>query len=199
MLKAIRKFGVARSGMAAVEFALVAPFMITLFFGLVEVCNILDAQQKVTSVASTAADLTGQATTVKTTDIADIFAASSAIMTPFSNANTTIVLSSVTGTGIKNKGIVLWSQVYGHGATARAVNSNVVIGTNVADGSLAPSMDGLLPTTCSSAGQCSVILAEVYYNYTSPYGKFIIGSRTLTDTFLVKPRRVISVPCTDCT
>lgn len=198
MLKMLRTFRDAASGMAAVEFALIAPIMIALFFGLVEVCNILDAQQKVTSVASTAADLVGQSTTLTQSNLDDVFSASSAIMTPFSSVDTKIVLTSLAGTGVKNTGTVLWSKSNVKGADVHSVGSKIAIGTTTADASLDPSLDGLLPKTCSGASQCGIIMAEVSYDYTSPYGKFIIGTRTLTDSFYVKPRRVTSVPCTDC-
>ena len=194
MLNRLRTFKNGESGLAAVEFALIAPFMVALFFGLVEVCNALNAHQKVTSVASTAADLTSQATTVTQSDLSDIFAASSAIMTPFSNSDVTIVITSITGTGQRNQGTVLWSQTNGHG-TARKVGDPITVGD---PSQLGADDTGLLPTSCTSSAQCSLILAEVSYNYTSPYGKFIVGQMNMQDTFYTKPRRVITVPCTDC-
>lgn len=194
MLKNLHRFARTRSGMAAVEFALVAPFMIALFFGLVEVCNALNAHQKVTSVASTAADLTAQASQVSRSDLDDIFAAAGDIMTPFPTSNMSIVVTSLTGTGARNVGTVLWSQTNGQGV-AHAVGSTVTIGD---PSKLTGSETGLLPEDCTSATQCSIIMAEVSYNYTSPYGKFIVGTKVMTDMFYTKPRRVIAVACTDC-
>lgn len=194
MLKRLQAFTSGESGLAAVEFALIAPFMIALFFGLVEVCNALNAHQKMTSVASTAADLTSQATKVTTSDLNDIFAASSAIMTPFSTNDITIVVTSITGTGQRNKGTVLWSRTNGHGVPHN-VGDPITVGDPT---TLADDDTGLLPTSCTSATQCSLIFAEVSYNYTSPYGKFIVGAMTMKDTFYTKPRRVVSVDCTNC-
>ena len=194
MLKRARSFKNGESGMAAVEFALIAPFMVALFFGLVEVCNALSAHQKVTSVASTAADLTAQATTVSTSDLNDIFAASSAIMSPFSTNDISIVVTSIAGAGSRNQGTVLWSQTNGHG-TAHTVGAPINIGD---PSKLSADDQGLLPASCTGATQCSIILAEVSYNYTSPYGKFIVGQLDMTDLFYSKPRRVVSVPCSDC-
>jgi Flp pilus assembly protein TadG len=194
MLKPARIFKPGESGMAAVEFALIAPFLVALFFGLVEVCNALSAHQKVTSVASTAADLTAQATTVSVSDLNDIFAASSAIMAPFSTNDVSIVVTSIAGDGNRNEGTVLWSQTNGHG-TAHTVGSTISIGD---PSKLSSDDQGLLPASCTNSTQCSIILAEVSYNYTSPYGKFIVGQMDMTDLFYSKPRRVVSVPCTDC-
>lgn len=195
MLKTLRRFRAATGAMAAVEFALVAPFMIALFFGLVETCNALSAHQKMTTVASTAADLTSQATELTQADMADIFSASSAIMTPFSNNDVSIVITSLTGTKQINKGKVLWSAATSNGV-ARSVGDTMTVGDPAKLGTGDP---GLLPADCDSATKCSLIVAEVTYNYTSPYGKFILGTLHMQDMFYTKPRRVIAVTCKNCT
>ncbi len=171
--------------MAAVEFALIAPVLMLMFFGLVEVCNALSCHQKVTSVSSTADDLVGQATQVSKADLANVFAASGDIMTPFSSGTMSIVVTSIGGTTTPNVGQVLWSETNGQGV-AHAVGSTLAVPT------------GLLPATCTSSSQCSILLSEVSYNYTSPYGQIIVGTFPMTDTFYTAPRRSITVTCTDC-
>jgi Flp pilus assembly protein TadG len=194
MLRRLRTFARGASGMAAVEFALIAPIMMVLFFGLVELCNALNAHQKVTSVASTAADLTGQAKSVTAADLDDIFAASSAIMTPFSASDVSIVITSIGGSGQRNVGKVLWSVTNGHGV-AHNVGDTIDIGNPAA---LDDSDIGLLPADCADGTQCSLILAEVSYTYRSSYAKIITGDLPMTDTFYTKPRRVIAVACDQC-
>ncbi len=179
MLKILTAFRRAESGIAAVEFALVAPIMIMMFFATVEVCNALNAHQKVTSVASTAADLVAQATQVSQSDLGDVFAASASIMTPFPD-NAKIIVTSLAGTGTKNLGKVVWSKGStgsdGTVTPAHSVGSNISIGTATADPSASADVDGLLPANCDSANECTVIFVEVSYTYTSPYGKFIVGA-----------------------
>lgn len=58
-----RQFPNAKGGLAAVEFALLLPVMITLFFGVVEVSLALLCRADVSIMASTAADLIGQEST----------------------------------------------------------------------------------------------------------------------------------------
>lgn len=194
MLKPSRKFADDASGLAAVEFALIAPIMMLLFFGLVEVCNALNAHQKVTTVASTAADLVGQAKQLSAADMADVFAASSAIMAPFSTNNMSIVITSIGGSGQRNVGTVLWSVTNGHG-TPHTAGDPITVGNPAELGS---DDTGLLPASCASGAQCSLILAEVSYNYTSPYGQVIVGQLPMNDSFYTKPRRVIAVACNNC-
>lgn len=165
-------------GLAAVEFALIVPVMITLYFGTIETTNALTAARRVTNVAETAADLTAQATTVSASDIADIFAASTAILTPFPTSAVKITISSVVASSSSaTNTTVAWSQAYG-GATARATNSAVT-----------------LPTGLTTAGS-SVIMVEVVYTYTSPIGTFITGPISMSEVAYLKPRRSVSVAYT---
>lgn len=177
IVAARRALGFARDtrALAAVEFALIVPVMITLYFGTVETTNALTASRRVTNVAQTAADLTAQATSVSTSDINDIFAASTAILTPFSTSAVKIVITSVVASpSSATTTTVAWSKAYG-GGTARATNASVT-----------------LPTGLTTAGS-SVIMVEVTYTYTSPVGTFITGPITMTEKAYLKPRRSTSV------
>jgi len=60
----LKAFGRDQRGLAAVEFALIAPAMILLYCGLVEVCQAIIASRKTDHVASAVADLVTQADAV---------------------------------------------------------------------------------------------------------------------------------------
>jgi Flp pilus assembly protein TadG len=181
MLSAAKRFAKAKSGLAAVEFALIAPFMVTLLIGTAELCNALQCHQKVTMLASTGADLVAQAKTVSSSDMTNIFSAVTAIVYPFAAGNAKIVISSLTSDG--NGGAkVVWSQQ--HNATALTNGASVTI----------PS--GLMPKSECAVNACSVILAQVTYDYTSPFGHFFVGTVPMTDTFYARPRRSTTVSYT---
>jgi Flp pilus assembly protein TadG len=171
-------FAYHSGGLAAVEFALIVPVMITLYFGTVETTNALTAARRVTNVAETAADLTAQATSLSSSDINDIFAASTAILTPFNTSAIKITITSVVASSSNaSTTTVAWSKAYG-GATARSANSSVT-----------------LPTGLTTAGS-SVIMVEVVYTYTSPVGTFITGPITMSEKAYLKPRRTTAVAFT---
>lgn len=161
-------------GMVAVEFALIIPLMITIYFGTVETTNAMTASRRVTNVAQTAADLTAQAAAVSTSDINDIFAASTAILAPFPTSAIKITITSVVANS-SNATTVSWSKAYGTGATA------LVAGKAVA-----------LPAGLTVANS-SVVMVTVAYTYTSPVGTFITGPIVMTETAYLKPRRSVSV------
>jgi Flp pilus assembly protein TadG len=174
------RFAACAKGLAAVEFAMVAPLMISMYFGVTELSDGYTASSKVTAVASSAADLVAQKSSICNADMTDIFSAVSAIMFPYPINNMTVVISSVVDNG-NNTVKVAWSDA--QNGSARAVGSAVTI----------PS--GLI--TSGSGG--SIILSEVTYNYSSPTGHLIYGSVPLSDKFYLHPRRTAQIPRTTTT
>src|SRR5438309_10822995 len=90
-------------GIAAVEFALILPFMLTLYLGIVELSKGYMASQRMTLVARTLADLvaqqqqlqTGGTTNITDSIMSNIFGASAAIMVPYSTTKLTMTVSQV--------------------------------------------------------------------------------------------------------
>jgi len=85
-----------RSGVAATEFAVIVPLMLVMFFGTVEFSSGVAVDRKVTLVARTLSDLTSQTmNSVSDTDLRNFFAASSAILSPYSVTPTEPTLSAI--------------------------------------------------------------------------------------------------------
>lgn len=165
----------ARGGGAAVEFAFIAPMVVVVFFGLIELAEGTNCRQRMESVASTTADLVAQAATITNVDKSNIFAAADEIMFPYPNV-AKIKFSSLVDDGTNtNKGRVVWSDATAN-TTARSVNEII------------PNLPAGLIT---SGG--SVIVAEVSYTYTSPIGKLISTPITMNSTFYSRPRRSVTV------
>jgi Flp pilus assembly protein TadG len=181
MLKKLIAFLKARDGLAAIEFAFIAPVMGTMLLGTVEVCNALQCRQKVASIASSVSDLVAQTTSVSSGDIGNIFSAANAIVYPFPSSASGIVITSIVSDGTGN-GKVAWSQA--QNATALAVNTEMTVPA------------GLMPAATCPSGACSVIFTQVSYGYTSPLGKMIVGTLTMKDYFYARPRQSATVAYT---
>jgi Flp pilus assembly protein TadG len=162
------RFAAATSGMAATEFAMIAPVMIVLWFGATEIANAYDANTKVTSVASTAADLVAQEKIVCDAEMDDVFAALNSLMFPFSSTGMEITISSLIDNG-NGTVKVDWSDA--QNATPRTENSSVTIPA------------GLVTTGGS------VIMAEVKFTYHSPAPHFFPTPTPMTDTYYLHPRK----------
>jgi Flp pilus assembly protein TadG len=167
VLHRFHRFAVDRRGVSAIEFAIIAPLMITLYLGGVEVTQAVAINRKTTLVAHTVADLVAQVSKVTDADMQDVLTASSTVATPYPAANLTVTVSSIV---INNAGVatVAWSDTL-HG-TARTVNSAVTLDATLA-----------VPNT-------SLILGEVSYSYTPTFGNIITGTLVLSDKTYLRPR-----------
>jgi Flp pilus assembly protein TadG len=78
----------AESGIAAIEFAFIMPFLLLLFFGLVDVTDAVSHNRRITSVANSIGDLAAQnRKSILKTQIDDYFKAASLIMKPDSDSD----------------------------------------------------------------------------------------------------------------
>ncbi len=162
---------------AAVEFAATFPLMVLLYVGAVETGNLLTIARRTTQVASTAADLTAQVKTVSNADLADVTAAASSIMTPYSTTPLTIVISSIVNNN--NNLTVAWS--YANKGGGRT-------GTG-----------GLTLTGLTDPGS-SVIVAEATYAFTPLVNLpafFSPESFAIKRIFYERPRRSLAVTKTN--
>jgi len=163
------RFAAANSGMAATEFAMIAPVMILMYFGVTEIADGYDANTKATAVASTAADLIAQEKEVCDAEMTDAFTALNAIMFPFPPNSMKIRVSSLIDNGNGNVKVA-WSDA--QNMTPRPVNEAVSIPAGlVTDGG-------------------SVIMSEVIYTYNSPAPHFFPTPKAMNDTYYLHPRKV---------
>lgn len=156
---------------SAVEFALIAPVMITLLLGSVELSDVMIADRKATSVASTTADLVAQAIQIDNSEIDDIFMAATAIMTPFDATSVEVRVTSVNIESSTTE--VGWSDGYNTSAYAPGSAFTLPVGLGLPGG--------------------SVVVGEVKYTHISVIGQFLGGPKEITDIFYMQPRRTLRV------
>ncbi|MEM1044718.1 MAG: TadE/TadG family type IV pilus assembly protein [Pseudomonadota bacterium] len=154
-------------GLAAVEFALVFPFLLLLYLGSVELTHGLTAKRKMSQVAASVGDLVSQYRTLDCNVVDDIFSASTAIMTPF---ETTSLVISVAGVEIDEDGdaTVDWSRTNA-GGTANALLNEVPDSLKVANSYLVVAKTDYTHQTLFSAfsqshfGQTSFAMSDILY------------------------------------
>jgi Flp pilus assembly protein TadG len=170
MKRLLRRFSSLRRdqrGISAVEFAMLLPLMLTLYFGVVEVTQGIATQRKVTLTARTIADIVSQFTSIKNADMSNMLNASAAVIAPYDVGQLQVKVSAVSidGNGIAK---VVWSDALN--ATARGVDSTVTVppALNVANTQL--------------------IWSEVTYTYVPLVGNVITGTIYLNDQMYMRPR-----------
>jgi Flp pilus assembly protein TadG len=167
IIRGLAQFNENVRGMAAVEFALILPLMVSLYFGTVQLSQAIGAKSNVTLTARTISDLVSRVTTVNNTDMTNALNASAAVMAPYPVTNLKVTVSSVI-IDANGKATIAWSDTLN--GSARAVGSVVT-----------------LPTALNVAST-SLIWAEVQYAYTPAIGYIITGTMTLKDQMYMGPR-----------
>lgn len=167
LLTCLRGFRVDKRGVSAVEFAMIAPLMITLYLGGVEVTQGVAVSRKTTLVAHTVADLVAQDTNVTNADMNDILAASATVALPYASSNLVVTVSSI-NIDSSGKATVGWSDSLN--GTARSVGSVVTLNSALA-----------IPSS-------SLIWGEVNYSYKPMFGWALTGTFNLGDTIYMRPR-----------
>jgi len=154
-------------GIAAVEFAMLLPLMLTLWLGTTEISSGIAANRKVTLTARTLADLTSQVTGLSTSDMTNALNAAAAVIAPYSAGNMKATVSSVS-IDANNKATIAWSVT--KNGTTHAVGSPVT-----------------LPSALLIASTC-LIWSEVQYSYKPTIGYVVTGTLQLKDQIYMRPR-----------
>ena len=178
----ISQFARDRRGVSAVEFAFLAPVMIGLYLGCVEVSDGVAADRKVSLIAGTLSNLTSSCSNsnanaggcsnniISATEMGNILDASSAIILPYDKSKLKLTVSCLSIDANKNV-TVKWSETRnGTKRTSFAFDS-----TNSA-------------LAVGSSYPIHLIYSEVSYAYTPAIGYTITGTLTLSDHMFTSPR-----------
>jgi Flp pilus assembly protein TadG len=176
----VRELWIDAKAMAAVEFAIVLPFMLLLYIGGVELGNGMAINVKVTATTHSVADMVSQNTQISAAQMQTILGASTAIIAPYrttdssGNSLITVTVSEVSTDGSGNA-TVQWSQSYNGTSvgTGRPVGQRVTLPSSL---------------TGTQNNNVSFILGEVSYAYTPNLGYTISGTVTLRDSYYLFPR-----------
>ena len=191
MRRMIKQWAGDQRGASAVEFALLAPIMLLLYFGVVVFCQAYMAQKRVSHVASAVGDLVAQTSQISRAEAGELFSIGGLIMKPFSAATLDQRVTSITRqTATRYE--VDWSRSTGDALPPLDQGSAVGV-----------------PSVAVAVGG-SVIMSESESVYTSPMDPILndirnligsdgagLGVLTFTRKAYLHPRNG-AVPCPDC-
>jgi Flp pilus assembly protein TadG len=141
-------------GVAAVEFAMILPAMLAIYFGIVETGQGVMIDRKVTQLTRSLADLTAQASTISNTEMSNIFDAAQTVMMPYTAVAPKMSVHHIV---IDSAGVakVCWSEQ--RNSTKFARGTTVTIPADLR-----------LPNT-------SIVMAQASYAFTPVVGWIIKG------------------------
>lgn len=162
-------------GIAAVEFAMIAPIMFFLFVGTIEMSQAITVDRRVTQIASSTADLVAREKQITDAQLLSIAKIADVLIRPYDASKLKLTLVSVgakaTVTPVTTTK-VCWSYNYRGGVHTYAAQQAYA-----------------LPSNAIIDPGSSVVVAEVTYDYTPLIFHYFIKSTTkLSDKFYLKPR-----------
>ena len=164
-----RLFREAR-GIAAIEFALIAPVLVIFFYGSFEVSMMLQTDRRVSNTAATMGDLVSRSPSINATEVTNVFRSAELTMTPYDTSAIRLRISSVDTDPATGDPRIDWSRANANW-TARTAGSTLTVPA------------GMIPPNGS------VILAEVEFDYASKTGFLFEASRMMSEEHWIRPRR----------
>jgi Flp pilus assembly protein TadG len=162
-------------GNAAIEFAIIVPLMLTMFFGMIEFSSAVAVDRKISMLTQGLADLTSRYDSVTDTDIANFFTIGDAMLTPYSATPLKTTITEIyidPSTGVAR---AQWSK----GDAARTAGSNVPV---PADLIARDTLNKIIPNQY-------LIFTETTYLYKPAIGYVMgIGGVSLSDKIYMRPR-----------
>ena len=196
----VSRFSGAKRGVALLEFALIAPFLIALLFGSFELTRYINTSRQITNLADSVAQLFAQNTsgTINDTDL------------HFAIDSTMVTFPNVLGDAHK-QGIYWWQDIYvamssvSFSPTVANCTSNCVYNAKVmwttggrpCSTNLTPAPDTATPSPTTlptdAFGPGSMIVVDVVYNYKPIVATSLLGTKTISRSTYLQPRYVSSV------
>lgn len=180
--KFLRSYLRADGGVAAIEAAFILPFLVVLFFGLLDITEMISYNRRVTAAASSVGDLVGQNRVYVTeTAITDYFKAATLIMKPKSDASLRVVVHGFrkTGSTVTKE----WTVDNGKGAACSTTPTPTTV-----------------PVNLMTAGN-DLIITQACMQYKplvgNALGNSIIGGSMfkLEQTIVLRPRSSLTLDC----
>jgi Flp pilus assembly protein TadG len=183
-----------RRGVAAIEFALVAPLLLCMYFVTMEVSQAIETNKKVSRVGSMVADLVTQQQTTTKSELDAIMTIGQSLLTPYYRSKPKIVITAIQITTDPTPKVqVYWSR-------------KLVDGVYSAD--LAKGVVTTVPPTLNTPG-AFLVRVESYLDYKpvitwaaadkKPLGlTAAFDGISMRETYYLRPRQSTTVECTDC-
>lgn len=171
----VRRLARDDRGLAAVEFAIIVPLMLVMFFGTVEISSAVAVNRKISMVTQGLADLAGRYKVVTDTDITNFFAIGNAMLTPYDATPLQTTITEIyidPATGVAR---AQWSKGYAPRANGTTVSVPADLISRDASNNILPNQ--------------YLIFTEASYLYTPAVG-YVLGKTgvTLSDTTYMRPR-----------
>jgi Flp pilus assembly protein TadG len=183
-----------RRGVAAVEFAFIAPLMFAMYFVTVELALGIDSNKRVGRIGSMVADLTTQQQTMSKSELDAIMRIGESLIQPYNRTKPTITVTAIeVTTDATPKVQVVWSRKMTNGAYTTPFSKGTAVTLPAAiktPGSFVVRVESDLaykPIIAWAAGQKEALgIASAF------------DGISMHETYYLRPRMSTTIPCADC-
>jgi Flp pilus assembly protein TadG len=183
-----------RRGVAAVEFAFIAPLLLSMYFVTMEVSQAIETNKKVSRVGSMVADLVTQQQTINKSELDAVLAIGESLLQPYNRSTPTITITAIEITDEATPKVkVFWSRKLQNGA----FSVGAAKGTTTT-----------VPAALETKGSFLVrVVAELGYKPVVTWAaadKPALGltaafdNIAMAETYYLRPRMSQQIACGDC-
>ena len=175
LLQTLRRFARENKGVAALEFAIIAPFlMVPLLLGSVDLIDVMGANKRAQNATASLADVVARDTEISNAEVANVWRALDVLMYPNGADAMEIRVSSISIESASTARVV-WSEGHG-GMSARQAGTTV-------------NLDSRMMNVGTS-----IIMVESAYKYDAPLGFLFQNQVRMTHNAYRRSRLVDPIP-----
>jgi Flp pilus assembly protein TadG len=193
-----RRFARDRSGVAALEFALIAPLLLALYFVTMEVAQAIEVNKKVGRAGSMIADLVAQMPEIPVSELEGIMRIGEATLQPYNRSQPSITVTAIEVTDEATPKVqVVWEGKLVDGE----YDEGVPKGTAVTNLPPALKIKGsfLIRAESSLAYEPVITWAAASDSAKNAIGlAAVFDGIPMKETYYLRPRRSTTIPCADC-
>jgi Flp pilus assembly protein TadG len=188
---ALSRFRHDAGGAAAIEFAFIAPLLITLWLGTMEISQGIEVNKKVGRTASTIGDLISQKNPITMDEMKDIMNIGEAAMQPYNRDMPTMIVTAI-NIDASLAPTVVWSYQGDDGVftTPYADGSSVTVPVNLLIA------DTFLLKVETSLEYRPITTWSIKKTKTDANGAY--ASIDMAESYFMRPRVSPTIECTDC-
>ncbi len=183
-----------KRGVAALEFALIVPLLMALYFVTMEVSQAIDANKKISRVGHTVADLITQQQAISKSELEAVMRIGEATLQPYNRSQPSITVTAIAITDETTPKVqVVWSRKLVNGVFS---NGEVAGSTTTLPDAL--KIRGSFLVRAVSSLEYSPVITWAASSKQALGLTAAFDGISMEETYYLRPRMSTTVPCSDC-
>lgn len=188
------RFLADRRGVGAIEFALIAPLLLALYFLSAEFSMGFETDKRVDRVGSMVADLITQKPSIKKTEVEEIMKLANTLLQPYDRSSPKIVVTAIQMSGDPSPKVqVSWSRQMVDGTFSEPFKKDTI--TTIPEDLRIP--NAFVIRVSSSLEYKPLITWSAEQKKTLGLGG-AFDNISMSDTYYLRPRMTSTIACNDC-